>query len=53
MRTIKAWGEWRNDKPTDKQLELIKEMQKLNNIPVFEGTTKGDACDYIRRYGKR
>lgn len=43
---------WRNDPITDKQKRMISEMQEdagMNGswIPPFNGTTKGDACDYI------
>ena len=45
---------WRNDKPTAKQLECIRDMQDYSEypLPVFNGTTKGEASDYINEYGK-
>lgn len=45
---------WRNKSITDKQKECITTMQEFSNyyIPCFEGTTRGEASDYIDKYGK-
>ncbi len=46
--------DWRNDPITEKQKECIEEMQEFSYypLPVFTGTTKGEASDYIDKYGK-
>lgn len=41
---------WRDDKPTERQLEYISDMVEYGGCPKFEGTTKGEAADYISRY---
>lgn len=45
---------WRELEPTEKQLALIAEMQEFSDypLPVFKGKTRGDASDYIDKYGK-
>lgn len=45
---------WRNDPITEKQRECIETMQEFScyPIPQFCGTTKGEASDYINKYGK-
>lgn len=45
---------WRNETMTEKQKQLIDDMQEFScyNIPLFTGTTKGEASDYIDTYGK-
>lgn len=37
---------WRNDKITDKQKSLIEQIETILDIE-FEGTTKGEASDFI------
>lgn len=43
---------WRNDPITDKQKTCIQEINEFSEIPlpVFTGTTKGEAYDYINKY---
>lgn len=46
---------WRNDPITKKQNEMIARMEEnacMNGaiIPGFNGTTKGEASDYIGKY---
>lgn len=46
---------WRNDPITEKQEIMIAKIEEdamMNYafIPPFNGTTKGDACDYIGCY---
>ena len=45
---------WRNDPITEKQMELIKDMIEFSAypVPMFKGTTKGEASDFIDKYGK-
>ena len=45
---------WRNDPITDRQKTCIEAMMEFSayNIPKFTGTTKGEASDYIDKYGK-
>ena len=45
-------GKWRRDPVTDRQLELIADLQEFSEIPIpeFTGTTKGEASDYIDKY---
>lgn len=38
---------WRTLPPTDKQLQLISEMQWLCE---FKGKTRGEAADFISKY---
>ena len=47
-------NDWRNDPITQKQKDLIEEMQEFSYYPLpkFEGKTKGEASDYISEYGK-
>lgn len=47
-------SDWRNDKPTEKQIDCINAMMEFScySIPRFTGTTKGEACDYISKWGK-
>ena len=42
---------WRNDKPTCKQLNLIKKLEDEFG-EKFTGTTKGEASDYIDKWMK-
>ena len=46
--------DWRKDKITEKQLNYIHEMQEFSEyrLPDFNGTTKGEARDYIDKYFK-
>ena len=45
---------WQQEKPTPSQLHYIEMLMKDNpNLPVFKGTTKGEASDYIRKNKKR
>ena len=45
---------WRNEPITDKQKSCIETMMEFSAyvIPKFTGTTKGEASDYIDKYGK-
>ena len=45
---------WRDDPITDKQKTLIDDMMGYSDylLPQFTGTTKGEAADYIDKYGK-
>ena len=45
---------WRYKEPTEKQLECISEMMEFSSYPIpkFVGTTRGEASDYIDKYGK-
>lgn len=42
-------SDWRNEPITDKQKALILEMNEFSDfpLPTFNGTTKGEASDYI------
>ena len=42
------------DKPTEKQLVYIQEIQEYSYypIPVFQGTTKQEASKYINKYSQ-
>lgn len=43
---------WRDDPVTDKQLEMIRNMDDFSEwpLPPFTGTTKGEASDYIDKW---
>ena len=45
---------WRDKKPTEKQLRLIADIQEFSpySPPLFRGTTRGKASDYIDKYGE-
>lgn len=45
---------WRDGKPTLKQLNLIEEMQEYSDFPLpsFNGTTRGEAHDWIQKNWK-
>lgn len=45
---------WRDEAVTEKQIAYIRDMQEFSAypIPVFTGTTKGEASDYINKYRK-
>ena len=45
---------WRDKKPTEKQLELIRDMEEFSEYPLpkFVGKTRGEAHDWIQGYGK-
>ena len=45
---------WREKEPTQKQIECIKSMMEFSDYPIprFTGTTRGEASDYIDKYGK-
>ena len=43
---------WRNDKPTYKQLNFIKELEDEFGCK-FVGTTKGEATDFISKWAKQ
>lgn len=45
---------WRDKPITEKQKDCIAEMQEFScyPIPLFTGTTRGEASDYIDKYGK-
>ena len=44
---------WRDDAMTEKQRQLIEDMQEFSCYPIprFDGKTKGEASDYIDKYG--
>ena len=46
--------DWRKDPITDRQRKLIEEMQEFScyPLPLFTGTTKGEASDYIDAHAK-
>lgn len=43
---------WRDEPITEKQLQYIYDIQEFSiiDLPYFNGTTKGEACDYIEKY---
>ena len=45
-------SDWRAEKATEEQLALIADMMEFSEmpIPVFTGTTKGEAADYINKW---
>lgn len=45
---------WRDKEPTKKQLDLIAEMQEFSEylLPLFTGSNRGDAFDYIQKHGE-
>ena len=45
---------WKLEPITEKQRECIADMQEFSPypVPLFEGTTRGEASDYIDKYGK-
>lgn len=45
---------WRDDEITEKQKQLIEEMQEFSDyqLPEFKGTTKGEASDYIDKWNR-
>ena len=45
---------WRNDPLTEKQKECITYMLEFSDYPIprFTGKTKGEASDYIDKYGE-
>jgi len=45
---------WRELEITQKQADCIADMQEFSPYPIpkFEGKTRGEAADYIDRYGK-
>lgn len=45
---------WREDAITDKQRKCIEEMQEFSYYPLpkFNGTTKGEASDYINKFSE-
>lgn len=45
---------WRDKEPTEKQLKEIEYIQEFSdyNPPLFKGTTRGEASDYIDKHGK-
>ena len=47
-------NDWRKDEITEKQKSYIADMQEFSEypLPVFNGTTKGEAADYINKYTK-
>lgn len=46
--------DWRDKPITDKQAEYISDMMEFSAYPIppFNGDTRGEAADYIDRYGK-
>lgn len=47
-------SDWRSKPITDKQKECIEAMMEFSAYPIpkFEGTTRGEAADYIDKFGK-
>jgi len=45
---------WRDDPITEKQKALIEDMMEFSTYPLprFTGSTKGEASDYIDKYGR-
>ena len=45
-------GSWRSESITEKQKAYINDMREFSpfNLPLFNGTTKGEAHDYIEKY---
>ena len=45
---------WRDKEITEKQKQCIAEMQEFScyPLPKFEGTTRGEASDYIDKWHK-
>lgn len=45
---------WRDEEITEKQKNYIITMIEYSEYPLppFEGTTKGEASDYIKKYSK-
>ena len=45
---------WRDKEPTEKQLKEIEYIQEFSDYrpPLFKGTTRGEASDYIDKHGK-
>lgn len=45
---------WRDEPITEKQKEFIESSMDFSvyPLPKFEGTTKGEASDWIDKYGK-
>ncbi len=45
---------WRDKKPTEKQLKEIAYIETYSDYdqPMFNGKTRGEASDYIDKYGK-
>lgn len=45
---------WRDEPPTQRQLCHIAELNEFSPYPLppFDGTTKGEASDYIDRWTK-
>ena len=43
---------WRDEPITEKQQRLIDDMQEFSEypLPLFSGTTKGEAYDYIDKW---
>ena len=46
--------EWRSKEITEKQKLLIRDMQEFSAYPLpkFEGKTRGEASDYIDKWGR-
>jgi len=46
--------EWRSKPITEKQKKYIEEMHEFSEypLPTFEGTTRGEASDYIDKWTK-
>ena len=45
---------WRKKRITEKQKKCIEAMCEFScyPLPAFTGTTRGDAADFITKYGK-
>lgn len=38
---------WRDEKPTQEQLKIIRDLEQKDGFGKFAGLTKGDAAEYI------
>lgn len=46
-----SFDKWKDDKPTQSQLEYIRHILEESGIPLppFEGKTKGEAAEWIEK----
>lgn len=49
--SLKNIGNWREDPPTQSQLDYIKHIWEESNVPLkpFTGKTKGEAAEWIAK----
>ena len=47
-------GNWRDEEITENQKRYIEEMNEFSEypLPTFDGTTRGEASDYIDKWSK-